>query len=132
METTVTNESDLETKKGLNKLPSTTIQLKKDDKKKIEDKSNSEVALEYEDTFESRNGKEYNKKVRTIAMMEGKSKYNISEDLNRRKADITFSQLLDICPKLRAQLSKAIKLKNITTTEDTFEKVVLSTIQGKI
>jgi len=61
-------------------------------------------------------------------MIENLKSYNISEDLNSRKAEITFPQLLDISPKLRAQLIKALKLKEIEANEDIMEEVVLSTI----
>ena len=67
-------------------------------------------------------------RVKRIELAHGAEPYNIKEDLNNRFASITFGQLLDICPKLRAQLNKALRLKSIEYHEDNIDKIMLSTI----
>jgi len=42
-------------------------------------------------------------------IMDGQPKYDITNDLNNKFANITFSQLLDISPKLRAEFIKALR-----------------------
>ena len=63
-----------------------------------------------------------------LDMMKGNSPYDITGDLNNNFAKITFGQLLDICPKLRSQLNKALKLKNLACVKGSFEDIVLSSI----
>jgi len=63
---------------------------------------------------------EQTKKILKIAI--DQNKYDIIEDVGKRMANITVGQLLELNPKLRAELSKAIKL---TTIEDTSENVLI-------
>jgi len=67
-----------------------------------------------------------NKKEKHITMIENEQRYDIASDLNKVSPNINFSQLLDLSPKLRSQLARALKLKNFDTNDD--EKLVLSTI----
>eukprot|EP00833_Pecoramyces_ruminatium_P017519 jgi/Orpsp1_1/1191551/evm.model.d7180000086902.1 len=39
--------------------------------------------------------------------------YNIEEDIANTPCNITFGQVLDICPKLRRELTKSLRLKNV-------------------
>ena len=68
-----------------------------------------------------------NSKKKHIAMLEPQHEYDINTDLNSITANITFAQLLDISPKLRSQLTKALKLKNVQC-DDKMEEVILSAI----
>jgi len=109
-------ESDLETlnakKEELNKrfnLPSTQQkENQKDEPKRMKD-SNAK------------------REEKHIDMMTDRQNYDISQDLNSMSPNISFGQLLDLSPKLRAQLNKALKLKSIEKGEF-IEKVVLSLI----
>jgi len=124
--TTIKENKDMitkskETSKSLN---SKTNQNEVFDKKK---KKNTDISKTEKDKNVSDVVKS-NKNEKHIAMMEGNSPYDITKDLSQNYARITFLQLLDICPKLRSQLNKAIKLKNLELNDETFEEVVLSTI----
>jgi len=48
---------------------------------------------------------------RKIQMQKDNQEYNILNDLNSTKCNITFGQLLDAAPKLRSQVSHGIKLE---------------------
>ena len=93
-------ESDLETlstkKEELNKrfnLPSTQQkENQKDEPKRMKD---SNVKRE----------------EKHIDMMTDRQNYDISQDLNSMSPNISFGQLLDLSPKLRAQLNKALKYR---------------------
>ncbi|ORX72549.1 hypothetical protein BCR32DRAFT_250046 [Anaeromyces robustus] len=40
-------------------------------------------------------------------------RYDITEDLSKTKCNITFGQVLDVCPKIRSELAKSLKLEKI-------------------
>jgi len=61
-----------------------------------------------------------------IMIMDGQPKYDITNDLNNKFANITFSQLLDISPKLRAEFIKALRLKSPAINKKTPEEIILS------
>ena len=111
------------------KLPSTTLKEKRNGKQMDTQKSinNKENDKNLTNTKRENVNKE-NKEEKHIALMQGESQYNLKDDLNKNFAEITFGQLLDICPKLRAQLNKALRLKNLEPIEEGFEEVVFSTI----
>ena len=60
---------------------------------------------------------------------EDKSKYEICKDISTKFANITLPQLLDVSPKLRADIVKALKLKTTETIKETPEEVVLSAVR---
>ena len=61
-----------------------------------------------------------------IMIMDGQPKYYITNDLNNKFANITFSQLLDISPKLRAEFIKVLSLKSAVINKETPEEIILS------
>ena len=63
-----------------------------------------------------------------VTMLEGRESYNISTDLNKLTANITVAQLLDVSPKLRSELTKALKLKTPELTEENPEKVMMAAL----
>ncbi|KAG4085459.1 hypothetical protein H8356DRAFT_1014213 [Neocallimastix lanati (nom. inval.)] len=71
-----------------------------------------------------------NKKEKHIILMENQAKYDLVTDLTSTTANITLAQLLDISPKLRAQLNKLLKLKE-TPHNGKMEEMVLSTVSRK-
>ena len=70
------------------------------------------------------------KKEKHISLMKGNNGYDLATDLTSNTANITFAQLLDISPKLRAQLNKLLKLKE-TVLDKNVEEMVLSTVSKK-
>jgi len=78
-----------------------------------------------EDNLKSTN-KQKGKEKKHITMISDQQRYNIATDLNSLTPNISFAQLLDLSPKLRAQLTKALKLKNFE--KEDMEKIVLSMI----
>ncbi|OUM56416.1 hypothetical protein PIROE2DRAFT_65545, partial [Piromyces sp. E2] len=70
------------------------------------------------------------KKEKHISLMKGNNGYDLATDLTSNTANITFAQLLDISPKLRAQLNKLLKLKE-TAPDKNIEEMVLSTVSKK-
>jgi len=61
-------------------------------------------------------------------MLEGRESYNISIDLNKLTANITVAQLLDVSPKLRSELTKALKLKTPELIEENPENVMMAAL----
>ena len=104
-----TNEPERDKSKESKHLPSTVLEKDKDQKLK-----------------QTVNTKE--KMERHINLVQGIKPYDIHQDLNKLPAEITLGQLLDICPKLRAQLNKALRLKNISHSDDGLGNVVLHAI----
>ena len=77
---------------------------------------------------EKRNKQLGNNNTKHVSMMEGRKRYNITDDLNKLMANISISQLIDASPKLRSELSKALKLKAPEMTEENPEKVMMSAL----
>jgi len=63
-----------------------------------------------------------------ITLLHGKRRYDIADDLTKLTANISIAQLLDISPKLRSELTKALKLKSPELVEENPEKIMLSTL----
>ncbi|KAG4097585.1 hypothetical protein H8356DRAFT_1394242 [Neocallimastix lanati (nom. inval.)] len=94
-------------KKVTAKLPSTQMEEKKNKCERLKnDKNKEEMRIENKNE-ENPN----NKKEKHIILMENQAKYDLVTDLTSTTANITLAQLLDISPKLRAQLNKLLKLK---------------------
>lgn len=49
--------------------------------------------------------------TKKVKLMSGVHEYSIVDDLKNSKPDISFSQLLDVSPKIRSELSKGLKLE---------------------
>jgi len=52
-----------------------------------------------------------NRSPRRIQMQVNQENYDVIEDLNQTKCNITFGQLLDAAPKLRSQVTQGLKLE---------------------
>ena len=63
-----------------------------------------------------------------ITLLHGKKSYDISDDLTKLTANISIAQLLDISPRLRSELTKALKLKSPELVEENPEKVMMSAL----
>eukprot|EP00833_Pecoramyces_ruminatium_P005983 jgi/Orpsp1_1/1180015/evm.model.c7180000071805.1 len=55
------------------------------------------------------------KNSRHIQMMSIGEEYNVINDLNNTKSNITFGQLFNVSPKVRTQVSQGLKLEKPTT-----------------
>ncbi|ORX53755.1 hypothetical protein BCR36DRAFT_442114 [Piromyces finnis] len=55
----------------------------------------------------------YNTRHTVIAKINNMEPYDICKDLINTKCNITFGQVLDICPKLKNELSKNLKLDKV-------------------
>jgi len=65
---------------------------------------------------------------RKIQMQSHEEEYNVLEDLNNAKCNITFGQLMDVAPKVRSQVSHGLKLvKNSTKITGTLDNVIATT-----
>ena len=108
---------------------------KQKEKEILESTKNLEVSSNKESRVKLPSVELEEKKVKTnnpnkqITIMEGQSKYDICKDISTRFANITLPQLLDVSPKLRADIVKALKLKTTETIKETPEEVVLSAIR---
>ena len=56
---------------------------------------------------------EKSEKHTILANLTNLKPYNLAEDLANTKCDISFVQLLDMCPKLRSKLNKYLKLEKL-------------------
>ena len=100
---------------------------KKENKLNKDFKLPSTQLKENKDNEESKtSNSQKNKEEKHITMISDQQRYNIITDLNTLSPNINFAQLLDLSPKLRAQLTKALKLKNLEKGD--MEKIVLSMI----
>ncbi len=63
-----------------------------------------------------------------LTMLEGRESYNIATDLNKLTANISVAQLLDVSPKLRSELTKALKLKTPELTEENPERIMMAAL----
>jgi len=65
---------------------------------------------------------------RKIQMQTNEEEYNVLEDLNNAKCNITFGQLMDVAPKVRTQVSHGLKLvKDSTKITGTLDNVIATT-----
>jgi len=113
-------------KKVTAKLPSTQMEEKKNKCERLKNNKNKEEMRIENKNEENPN----NKKEKHIILMENQAKYDLVTDLTSTTANITLAQLLDISPKLRAQLNKLLKLKE-TPHNGKMEEMVLSTVSRK-
>ena len=115
-----------EKKKPKTKLPSTLKEENKNRNNEVETKPNTKEVIAEDQNEEKMN----KKKERHITLMQEQSNYDLASDLNSNVANISFAQLLDISPKLRAQLSKLLKLQEKPLNEN-IEEMVMSTVSKK-
>eukprot|EP00833_Pecoramyces_ruminatium_P017406 jgi/Orpsp1_1/1191438/evm.model.d7180000085824.2 len=71
-------------------------------------------------------------KDKHIKLMNQETGYNIKEDLNTIKANIAVSQLLDVSPKVRAELIKYLKLNKDESTVNLIHKGRIAISKCKI
>ncbi|ORX73531.1 hypothetical protein BCR32DRAFT_285565 [Anaeromyces robustus] len=103
-----------------------TIEKAKKNNKKERAKEIRELAKEIQlpsDKKAEKQNKENTTKVLKIA--ENQDNYNIVDDIGNKFANITIGQLLNINPKLRTELSKALKYTTVVEDKGT----ILSTIK---
>jgi len=67
--------------------------------------------------------KESESTKKNLKISTDQNKYDIIDDVGKRMANITIGQLLELNPKLRSELSNAIRL---TTIKDTVENILLA------
>ena len=82
-----------------------------------------ELAKEINLSSDKKKEKESESTKKNLKISTDQNKYDIIDDVGKRMANITIGQLLELNPKLRSELSNAIRL---TTIKDTVENILLA------
>ncbi|ORX41609.1 hypothetical protein BCR36DRAFT_310464, partial [Piromyces finnis] len=102
-----------------------TIDKAKRNNKKEREKEIIELAKEIELPSQKEKNVSNEKGTKRLVISADQEKYNITKDIGEKFANITIGQLLEISPKLKTELSKALKFTKIIEDEST----ILSTIR---
>ncbi len=101
-----------------------TIEKAKRNNRKERAKEIIELAKEIELPSQKKEKSEENKTSKKLPISGEQVKYDISKDVGEKFANITIGQLLELSPKLKTELSKALKFTKIIEDDST----ILSTI----
>jgi len=68
------------------------------------------------------------KQPKKIKMQAGADGYNVIEDLNTTKCNITFGELMDVSPKIRSQVSQGLKFDKNTKIAGAVDNLIATTV----